>query len=69
MTRSPYVRGTLDTSLDFANLLRQKLYHQTTAIRPKLIRLIEKYSQKKGMISVRYTRQLFANSMQMTSRS
>ncbi|SPN99032.1 related to protein HSE1 [Cephalotrichum gorgonifer] len=24
-----------------------KLYHQTTAIRPKLIRLIEKYSQKK----------------------
>lgn len=29
-----------------------KLYHQTLAIRPKLIKLIEKYSQKKGeMIS------------------
>ena len=27
---------------------RQKLYHQTLAIRPKLIKLIEKYSQKKG---------------------
>ena len=27
----------------------QKLYHQTLAIRPKLIKLIEKYSQKKGM--------------------
>lgn len=26
----------------------QKLYHQTLAIRPKLIKLIEKYSQKKG---------------------
>ncbi|CRK23959.1 hypothetical protein BN1723_003098 [Verticillium longisporum] len=26
-----------------------KLYHQTLAIRPKLIKLIEKYSQKKGM--------------------
>ena len=25
-----------------------KLYHQTLAIRPKLIKLIEKYSQKKG---------------------
>jgi signal transducing adaptor molecule len=25
----------------------QKLYHQTLAIRPKLIKLIEKYSQKK----------------------
>lgn len=31
----------------------QKLYHQTTAIRPKLIRLIEKYSQKKGTSSSR----------------
>ena len=29
----------------------QKLYHQTLAIRPKLIKLIEKYSQKKGMPS------------------
>ncbi len=28
----------------------QKLYHQTLAIRPKLIKLIEKYSQKKGML-------------------
>jgi len=28
----------------------QKLYHQTLAIRPKLIKLIEKYSQKKGMM-------------------
>jgi hypothetical protein len=28
--------------------LEQKLYHQTLAIRPKLIKLIEKYSQKKG---------------------
>lgn len=27
---------------------RKKLYHQTLAIRPKLIKLIEKYSQKKG---------------------
>ncbi|PHH70483.1 hypothetical protein CDD82_7089 [Ophiocordyceps australis] len=27
---------------------QQKLYHQTLAIRPKLIKLIEKYSQKKG---------------------
>lgn len=27
----------------------QKLYHQTLAIRPKLIKLIEKYSQKKGI--------------------
>ncbi|KAL1840889.1 hypothetical protein VTJ49DRAFT_7631 [Mycothermus thermophilus] len=26
-----------------------KLYHQTLAIRPKLIKLIEKYSQKKGI--------------------
>lgn len=30
-----------------ANMM-QKLYHQTLAIRPKLIKLIEKYSQKKG---------------------
>lgn len=30
---------------------RQKLYHQTLAIRPKLIKLIEKYSQKKGKIT------------------
>lgn len=29
----------------------QKLYHQTLAIRPKLIKLIEKYSQKKGTCS------------------
>ena len=29
-----------------------KLYHQTLAIRPKLIKLIEKYSQKKGMCSL-----------------
>jgi signal transducing adaptor molecule len=29
----------------------QKLYHQTLAIRPKLIKLIEKYSQKKGKSS------------------
>jgi signal transducing adaptor molecule len=28
-----------------------KLYHQTLAIRPKLIKLIEKYSQKKGPLS------------------
>lgn len=28
-----------------------KLYHQTLAIRPKLIKLIEKYSQKKGEFS------------------
>lgn len=28
-----------------------KLYHQTLAIRPKLIGLIEKYSQKKGKLS------------------
>jgi len=28
--------------------MSQKLYHQTLAIRPKLIKLIEKYSQKKG---------------------
>ncbi len=28
--------------------MEQKLYHQTLAIRPKLIKLIEKYSQKKG---------------------
>lgn len=28
-----------------------KLYHQTLAIRPKLIKLIEKYSQKKGEIA------------------
>lgn len=28
----------------------QKLYHQTLAIRPKLIKLIEKYSQKKGKL-------------------
>lgn len=28
--------------------MAQKLYHQTLAIRPKLIKLIEKYSQKKG---------------------
>lgn len=27
-----------------------KLYHQTLAIRPKLIKLIEKYSQKKGLL-------------------
>lgn len=27
-----------------------KLYHQTLAIRPKLIKLIEKYSQKKGKL-------------------
>lgn len=26
----------------------QKLYHQTLAIRPKLIKLIEKYTLKKG---------------------
>lgn len=32
----------------FADNALQKLYHQTLAIRPKLIKLIEKYSQKKG---------------------
>ncbi len=32
----------------WALTLEQKLYHQTLAIRPKLIKLIEKYSQKKG---------------------
>lgn len=32
-----------------ADFATQKLYHQTLAIRPKLIKLIEKYSQKKGM--------------------
>lgn len=30
-----------------------KLYHQTLAIRPKLIKLIEKYSQKKGETGLR----------------
>lgn len=30
-----------------------KLYHQTLAIRPKLIKLIEKYSQKKGELRYR----------------
>lgn len=29
--------------------IKKKLYHQTLAIRPKLIKLIEKYSQKKGI--------------------
>lgn len=33
----------------------QKLYHQTLAIRPKLIKLIEKYSQKKGMPYLKQT--------------
>lgn len=32
-----------------------KLYHQTLAIRPKLIKLIEKYSQKKGEFRVAWT--------------
>lgn len=31
-----------------------KLYHQTLAIRPKLIKLIEKYSQKKGKVNRGY---------------
>ena len=53
MMRSPYVRAAANFSLLPTNLLWQKLYHQTTAIRPKLIRLIEKYSQKKGMSSAR----------------
>lgn len=33
---------------DMLTVKQQKLYHQTLAIRPKLIKLIEKYSQKKG---------------------
>lgn len=31
-------------------LIVQQLYHSTLAIRPKLIELIGKYSQKKGML-------------------
>jgi signal transducing adaptor molecule len=41
--------------------LGQKLYHQTLAIRPKLIKLIEKYSQKKGNCALVWC-QGFANS-------
>ncbi len=42
---------TTDDSASYLVLtMQQKLYHQTLAIRPKLIKLIEKYSQKKGMM-------------------
>lgn len=37
----------------------QKLYHQTLAIRPKLIKLIEKYSQKKGTVQPRSTAEAY----------
>jgi signal transducing adaptor molecule len=45
-------RGRLARAVVQALLLTsaQKLYHQTLAIRPKLIKLIEKYSQKKGKL-------------------
>lgn len=49
MTRLLYVLASGRGVLGLANW-EQKLYHQTTAIRPKLIRLIEKYSQKKGTL-------------------
>ena len=51
MTRLLYVLGSGKEMLGLANW-GQKLYHQTTAIRPKLIRLIEKYSQKKGTLHI-----------------
>jgi signal transducing adaptor molecule len=49
-----------------------KLYHQTLAIRPKLIKLIEKYSQKKGMFSIGLTdrkRTTVLTRLKMTSPS
>jgi hypothetical protein len=45
------------------------LYHSTLSIRPKLIELIGKYSQKKGMIVETLLYFLLANSMQMNSRN
>ena len=47
----------------------QKLYHQTLAIRPKLIKLIEKYSQKKGNALATLKLAIRADSSQTTSRS
>ena len=47
----------------------QKLYHQTLAIRPKLIKLIEKYSQKKGMWSTAPRRGTAADIAQTISHS
>jgi signal transducing adaptor molecule len=38
----------------FSNTKSQKLYHSTLAIRPKLIELIGKYSQRKGDILILY---------------
>ncbi|GKT70983.1 LOW QUALITY PROTEIN: class E vacuolar protein-sorting machinery protein HSE1 [Colletotrichum tofieldiae] len=43
-------RTRLCTTSSILTAVAQKLYHQTLAIRPKLIKLIEKYSQKKGAI-------------------
>lgn len=46
--------------------IMKKLYHQTLAIRPKLIKLIEKYSQKKGIALVEPMRLDATNTAQMT---
>jgi hypothetical protein len=35
--------------LEITDMSLQKLYHSTLAIRPKLIELIGKYSQRKGI--------------------
>jgi signal transducing adaptor molecule len=43
-----------------------ELYHSTLAIRPKLIELIGKYSQKKGELFFSSRRRVFANESQMT---
>lgn len=43
------------------------LYHSTLAIRPKLIELIGKYSQKKGQSSLRLVRQSLLTFHQMSS--
>jgi hypothetical protein len=47
----------------------QKLYHQTLAIRPKLIKLIEKYSQKKGIAPAALKLVIRTDSSQTTSHS
>lgn len=45
-------RGTKTDGVCFVLTRDQTLYHQTLAIRPKLIELIGKYSQKKGKAEV-----------------
>ena len=46
MRRSQYVERLFGADLKTDN--DKKLYHSTLAIRPKLIELIGKYSQRKG---------------------